>query len=63
MDIIYEENEMDFVIEEGGLNGRDGAIFVTDHNDEIDITFENMATAKAWSKALRKALKEFEEQA
>lgn len=60
MIFIYAENELDITVEPISLNGRPGGVSLTDSEDDLDITFENIRTARAWAKKLTKKLEKFE---
>lgn len=57
MNFIYAENDIDLIVEPIRLNGKDGAVHVTDSDDDLDLTFEDLDVALAWAKRLTKKLK------
>jgi hypothetical protein len=60
MTIIYNEIADDVIVEPIVLNGRDGAVNVTDSTDDVDITFEDIDTAKEWLAVVARGLDELE---
>lgn len=60
MTIICNEGAQNVIVEPIVLNGRDGAVNVTDESDDIDITFEDIDTAREWLTAVTRGLDELE---
>lgn len=56
MSIIYTEGADDVIVEPIRLNGRDGAVNVTDSSDDIDLTFEDVETAREWLAAVSRGI-------
>jgi hypothetical protein len=48
MNIIYEDDATDVHAEWIVLNGHEGAVNLSDSGDDLDITFEDMETAREW---------------
>jgi len=61
MNIIYG-GEVDVRTEYGALNGQEGAVFLTDEDDDLDITFEDIDTALEWATELMTQLRSLEAQ-
>jgi len=58
--IIYNEAAYDVIVESIRLNGTDGAVSVADSADDIDITFEDIETAREWLAAVSRGIDELE---
>ena len=63
MNIIYNEMADDVVVEWIVLNGRDGAVSVADSADDLDLTFEDIETAREWLAAIGRGLDELQDEA
>jgi hypothetical protein len=60
MNINYNEGADDVIVESIGLNGRPGAVNVTDSSDDIDLTFEDVETAREWIANVSRGIDELE---
>jgi hypothetical protein len=60
MNFIYSDDAEDVIVQPIILNGREGGVSLTDSDDDLDITFEDLDTAKAWVKKVRKGIKKLE---
>lgn len=61
MIIIYGEGASDVMGDFITLNGNPGAVEFTDSNDDLDITFENIDTAREWLSTISNRLDVLEE--
>lgn len=60
MHIIYNDGAEDVIVESIILNGHDGAVSISDSSDDIDLTFEDMDTAREWIAAVTAGLDELD---
>jgi len=58
--IIYNEAANDVIVEPIVLNGHDGAVNIADSDDDLDITFEDIETAREWLATVGRGLDQLE---
>ncbi|WP_159600253.1 hypothetical protein [Agromyces humi] len=58
MPIVYQNEADDIIVSDEKLNGRRGAVNVTNSDEDIDITFEDTDTLGLWIDEVVKAARD-----